>query len=98
MRDIAAVASPVRKVLLSRLTATLTATPADAGAPTDGSWWGLRRLCVLWSVGDWCGHRRVVGIVSIAEDVSELVDGVVLEAQADVGVDLGGDADVGVAE
>jgi hypothetical protein len=38
------------------------------------------------------------GLVEVAEGVAEEVDGVSLEAEADVGVDRGGDADVGVAE
>jgi hypothetical protein len=36
--------------------------------------------------------------VVVAEDAAQGVDGLVLEAESDVGVDLGGDGDVGVAE
>ncbi|MFJ3216603.1 hypothetical protein ACIPLC_11855 [Kitasatospora sp. NPDC086801] len=37
-------------------------------------------------------------VCGIAEGAAEEVDGVALEAESDVGVDGGGDADVGVAE
>ncbi len=61
--------------LLSRLTATVTATSADDGR----DWW--------------------VGVVFLAADsMAQSVDGVALEAESDVGVDAGGDADVGVAQ
>ncbi|SEF90904.1 hypothetical protein SAMN05216223_102443 [Actinacidiphila yanglinensis] len=36
--------------------------------------------------------------IVIAENAAQGVDGLVLEAESDVGVDLGGDGDVGVAE
>jgi tetrahydromethanopterin S-methyltransferase subunit E len=50
------------------------------------------------SADDGCG-RWVVRIVVLAADgVAKGVDGVTLEAESDVGVDAGGDADVGVAE
>lgn len=42
--------------------------------------------------------RRVAGADAIAKGVAEGVDGLTLEAESDVGVDAGGDADVGVAE
>jgi hypothetical protein len=38
------------------------------------------------------------GLGGVAEGMAEELDGVALEAQSDVGVDGGGDADVGVAE
>jgi hypothetical protein len=52
-----------------------------------------------------CAERWVVVAVGlagalggVAEGMAEEVDGVSLEAESDVGVDGGGDADVGVAE
>jgi len=48
-------------------------------------------------VDDGCGGR-VVRVVGRAEDAAEGVDGLAREAESDVGVDAGGDADVGVAE
>jgi hypothetical protein len=50
------------------------------------------------SADDGCGGRVVGGIVALAEGVAEGVDGVALEAEPYVGVDAGGDADVGVPE
>jgi hypothetical protein len=50
------------------------------------------------SADDGCGGWVVGGIVVRVEGVAEGVDGVALEAESDVGVDAGGDADVGVAE
>ncbi len=50
------------------------------------------------STDDGRGGWVVGGIVARAEGVAEGVDGVALEAEPDVGVDAGGDADVGVAE
>lgn len=41
---------------------------------------------------------RVVGGVGRVECLTESVDGLALEAEPNVGVDAGGDADVGVAE
>ena len=49
------------------------------------------------SADDGCGGW-VVGGVGRAEDVAEGVDGLALEAESYVGVDAGGDSDVGVAE
>ncbi|GAA3289599.1 hypothetical protein GCM10020295_01820 [Streptomyces cinereospinus] len=50
------------------------------------------------SADDGCG-RWVVGVVVMtAEGVAQGIDGVTLESEAHVGVDAGGDADVGVAE
>lgn len=45
-------------------------------------------------------RRRRVGwrLGGVAEGVAEEVDGVALETESDVGVDGGGDADVGVTE
>lgn len=40
----------------------------------------------------------VGGVAARGEGVAEGVDGLALEAESDVGVDGGGDADVGVAE
>ena len=52
--------------------------------------------------GDRAERWFVVGLASdlegVAEGVAEEVDGVALEAEPDVGVDGGGDADVGVAQ
>ena len=45
-----------------------------------------------------CGRWLVGFIVGRVEGVAEGVDGLALEAESDVGVDAGGDADVGVAE
>jgi hypothetical protein len=50
------------------------------------------------SADDGCGGWIVGGVVGGAEDVAQRVDGLTLEAESDVGVDAGGDADVGVAE
>lgn len=61
----------------------MTATSAD-GCCTKGWVVAVDRL------GGWLG--------SIAECVAEQVDGVVLEAESDVGVHRGGHADVGVAQ
>ncbi|MFE2700794.1 hypothetical protein ACFXI6_18195 [Streptomyces mirabilis] len=47
--------------------------------------------------GDRSG-RVVRGVVLTAEGVAQGVDGVTLESEPYVGVDAGGDADVGVAE
>jgi len=44
-----------------------------------------------------CG-RIVEGVVGGAEGVAQGVDGLALQAESDVGVDAGRDADVGVAE
>lgn len=49
------------------------------------------------SADDGCG-RWVVGGVGRVEGGAEGVDGLALKAESDVGVDAGGDADVGVAE
>ncbi|MEV8569826.1 hypothetical protein AB0436_30465 [Streptomyces sp. NPDC051322] len=61
----------------------MTATSADGG-PGEGWFVAVVRLA-----GDLAGA---------AEGVAEEVDGVASEAESDVGVDGGGDADVGVAE
>lgn len=50
------------------------------------------------SADDGCGGWVVGGVASGAEGVAEGVDGLALEAESDVGVDAGCDADVGVAE
>jgi len=50
------------------------------------------------SADDGCG-RWVVRIVVLAtQGVAQGVDGLALETESDVGVDAGGDADVGVAQ
>ncbi|WP_207958235.1 hypothetical protein [Streptomyces sp. YIM 98790] len=49
------------------------------------------------SADDCCGGRAV-RVVILAEGVAEGVDGLALQAESDVGVDAGGDADVGVAK
>jgi hypothetical protein len=45
-----------------------------------------------------CGGWVVGVVVGQAEGVAESVDGLALQAEPDVGVDAGGDADVGVPE
>lgn len=52
-----------------------------------------------------CINRQIVavagidgGLAEVAQRMVEEVDGLALEAESDVGVDVGGDADVGVAE
>ena len=50
------------------------------------------------SADDGCGGWVVEVVAGAAECVAEGVDGVALEAESDVGVDGGGDADVSVAE
>lgn len=50
------------------------------------------------SSDDGCGGWVVGGVVGRAEGATEGVDGLALESEADVGVDAGGDADVGVAK
>lgn len=47
---------------------------------------------------DGCGGWGVRVVIGRAEGCAEGVDGLALEAESDVGVDAGGDADVGVAE
>jgi hypothetical protein len=49
------------------------------------------------SADDGCGRWVVRIVVLAAEGVAQGVDGVALESESDVGVDAGGDADVGVA-
>ena len=66
------------------LTATVTATSADED-PRSGR--------VVFVAG--LGGRRDLGC---CEGIAEGFDGLVLEAAADVGVDLGGDGNVGMAE
>lgn len=61
----------------------MTATSADGGS--DEGWF----LAVVGLAG---------GLGGVAEGVAEEVDGVALESEPDVGVDGGGDADVGVAQ
>ena len=50
------------------------------------------------SADDDCGGWIVAAVINRAERVAQGVDGLALEAESDVGVDAGGDADVGVAE
>jgi hypothetical protein len=52
----------------------------------------------LGLAGGCCGEGWAVGVVAVVECLAEGFDGLVLEAESDVGVDLGGDGDVGVAE
>lgn len=66
------------------MTATVTATSADED-PRSGR--------VVFAAG--LGGRRDLGG---GEGVAEGFDGLVLEAEADVGVDLGGNGNVGMAE
>ena len=61
----------------------MTATSADSGS--DEGW--------FVAVVGLAGH-----LGGVSERVAEEVDGVALEAEPDVGIDGGGDADVGVAE
>lgn len=61
----------------------MTATSADSGS---GEGWFI---AVVGPAG---------ALRGVAEGVAEEVDGVALEAESDVGVDGGGDADVGVAQ
>ncbi|MEY9212447.1 hypothetical protein NI17_005585 [Thermobifida halotolerans] len=49
------------------------------------------------SADDCCGGR-VVRVVVLAEGIVKAVDDLALKAESDVGVDAGGDADVGVAQ
>lgn len=58
---------------------------------------GLLGFLTAASADAGCGGR-VVGGAGRAEDAAEGVDGLALEAESYVGVDAGGDADVGVAE
>jgi hypothetical protein len=50
------------------------------------------------SADDGCGWWVVGCVAGRAEGAAEGVDGLALEADSDVSVDAGGDADVGVAE
>lgn len=50
------------------------------------------------SADDGCGGWVVRIVVLGAEGVTQGVDGLALQAESDVGVDAGGDADVGVAQ
>ncbi|WP_456049145.1 hypothetical protein [Actinacidiphila rubida] len=57
------------------------------------------------SADGWCTEQRFVAVVGlggvlggVAEGTAEEVDCVALEAEPDVGIDGGGDTDVGVAE
>jgi hypothetical protein len=50
------------------------------------------------SAGEGCSGRRVRAIFDDVKGVVEGIDGVTLESESHVGVDAGGDADVGVAE
>lgn len=45
-----------------------------------------------------CGGWVVRVVVPGAEGMAQGVDGLALEAESDVGMDVGGDADMGVAE
>ena len=54
---------------------------------------GLRLLNPAESAGGWNVAR-----VAVKEGVAETTDGLVLEAESDMSVDAGGDADVGVPE
>ena len=61
-------------------------------------WRVLTATVTATSADDGCGGWVVGVVVRRAEGVAEGVDGLALEAEAYVGVDAGGDADVGVAE
>ncbi|MDH6697958.1 hypothetical protein P3T26_002412 [Streptomyces sp. MAA16] len=50
------------------------------------------------SADDGCDGRAIGVVAAGAEGVAERVDGFALEAESYVGVDVGGGADVGVAE
>jgi hypothetical protein len=58
-----------------------------------GASWVLTATVTTTSADDDCGGW-VVRVVSRVEDAAEGVDGLALEAESDVGVDAGGDADV----
>jgi hypothetical protein len=65
----------------------------------------VRELLTATSVDGGSAQRRVIAVVAgrfivggTVEGGAEGVDGVSLEAESDVGVDGGGDVDVGVAE
>jgi hypothetical protein len=74
----------LRRGLWGVLTATVTATSADED-PRSGRVFFVVGLTVSRDLG--CG-----------EGVAEGFDGLVLEAEADVGVNLGGNGNVGMAE
>jgi len=59
---------------------------------------GLLWCLTATSADDGCGGRVVGCVAARGEGGAESVDGLALEAESDVGVDAGGDADVGVAE
>ncbi len=59
---------------------------------------GLTATLTAMSANDGCGGWVVREVGDPAECDVEGVDGLALEAESDVGVDAGGDADVGVAE
>ncbi|WP_174855682.1 hypothetical protein [Streptomyces rishiriensis] len=59
---------------------------------------GSGLLGLLGLAGRRCGEGWVVRVVAVGQGLTEGFDGLVLEAESDVGVDLGGDGDVGVAE
>jgi hypothetical protein len=50
------------------------------------------------SADERCDRWIVRGLLGAVQGVVEAVDSLALEAKSDVGVDAGGDADVGVAE
>lgn len=58
----------------------------------------LAALLTPTSADDRCGRWVVRFVVLAAECMAQGVDGLALEAESDVGVDAGRDADVGVAE
>lgn len=65
---------------------------------SGGASGALTATLTATSADDGCG-RWVVGVVVMAaEGVAQGIDGVTLESESHVGVDAGGDADVGVAE
>lgn len=59
---------------------------------------GLTATLTATSADDGCDGWGVRGVVILTEGVAQGVDGLALEAESDVGVDAGGDADVGVAQ
>lgn len=50
------------------------------------------------SADERCGRRLVRGFLGLPQGTAQGVDGLALEAESNVGVDAGGDADMGVAE
>ena len=63
-----------------------------------GLLWCLTATVTATSADDGRGGWGVRAVVVLTEGVTQGVDSLALGAESDVGVDAGGDADVGVAE